>query len=190
MSANTFPSYRGRMEYVCLGCGARFGIDELHYTCPTCGGVFLLTDTTFDSLKRPAARTGAPFSTPAPASKNPALRGVFRFYELMAPLLDEQVHSVPWRRQHAHRGFAPSPARRRARPQDRVQERRPEPQRQLQGPGHGLPFSFLKSLIRRKGWTDVLATAPAPATPAPRPRCTRPTWAGAVKARSFCPPER
>ena len=50
ITASDFPKYRGKMEYVCLGCQARFDIHELYYTCPHCGGVFLLQDTTFDSL--------------------------------------------------------------------------------------------------------------------------------------------
>lgn len=37
-----FPAYRGRMEYVCLDCGARYPGDSLLYACPQCGGVFLL----------------------------------------------------------------------------------------------------------------------------------------------------
>ena len=49
--SDQFPTYRAQMEYVCLGCGARHPIDELLYTCPSCGGVFLLEDTTFDKLK-------------------------------------------------------------------------------------------------------------------------------------------
>ena len=50
--SDRFPTYRAQMEYaVCLGCRARHPIDELLYTCPSCGGVFLLEDTTFDKLK-------------------------------------------------------------------------------------------------------------------------------------------
>ena len=42
MSHSDFPAYRGRMEYVCLDCGARYPGDSLLYACPQCGGVFLL----------------------------------------------------------------------------------------------------------------------------------------------------
>lgn len=79
-----FPSYRGVMEYHCLGCGKTYGIDELLYTCPECGGVFLLRDTTFDSLKKTSGREWREIFDARAASKNPALRGIFRFYELMA----------------------------------------------------------------------------------------------------------
>ena len=88
--ANVFPKYRGEMEYVCLGCQARYPIDELHYTCPTCKGVFLLEDTRFSELeKTPGAAWRDIFDLRA-ATKNSALRGIFRFYELIAPVFEEQ----------------------------------------------------------------------------------------------------
>ena len=34
MSHADFPAYRGRMEYVCLDCGARYPGDDLLYTNP------------------------------------------------------------------------------------------------------------------------------------------------------------
>ncbi|SNR78460.1 L-threonine synthase [Humidesulfovibrio mexicanus] len=156
MSANTFPSYRGRMEYVCLGCGARFGIDELHYTCPTCGGVFLLTDTTFDTLKKTSGAQWRALFDARAASKNPALRGVFRFYELMAPVLEEDdilylgegntpiVDSPPALRQELGLKTA-------------YKNDGQNPSASFKDRGMACAFSFLKSLIRRKGWTDVLA---------------------------------
>ena len=51
MAHADFPAYRGRMEYVCLDCGARHPGDSLLYTCPQCGGVFLLENLDFDKLK-------------------------------------------------------------------------------------------------------------------------------------------
>ena len=56
MAHADFPAYRGRMEYVCLDCGARHPGDSLLYTCPQCGGVFLLENLDFDKLKE---RSGA-----------------------------------------------------------------------------------------------------------------------------------
>ena len=90
ITTSDFPKYRGKMEYVCLGCQARFDIHELYYTCPHCGGVFLLEDTTFDSLLEfPASYWQSLFDKRA-SSRVTALRGVLRFYELMAPVMEEQ----------------------------------------------------------------------------------------------------
>ena len=90
LQTSDFPKYRGKMEYYCLGCGKRFDINELHYTCPKCGGVFLLEDTAFDSLAEfPASYWQSLFDKRA-SSRTTALRGIFRFYELMAPIMDEE----------------------------------------------------------------------------------------------------
>ena len=86
--SDQFPTYRAQMEYVCLGCGARHPIDELLYTCPSCGGVFLLEDTTFDKLKEHGGAYWRNLFDSRAATRNTALRGVFRFYELMAPVLE------------------------------------------------------------------------------------------------------
>ena len=156
MSTSTFPTYRGHMEYVCLGCGARFSIDELHYTCPTCNGVFLLTDTTFDQLKKTSAADWRARFDARAASKNPALRGIFRFYELMAPVLEEEdtlylgegntpiVDSPPALRTELGLKTA-------------YKNDGQNPSASFKDRGMACAFSFLKSLIRSKGWTEVLA---------------------------------
>ncbi|XPV77450.1 MAG: threonine synthase [Desulfovibrio sp.] len=87
---NMFPTYRGKMEYFCLGCGKRYDIDALHYTCPECGSVFILEDTTFDELKKTSGEEWRKIFDERAMSKNTALRGIFRFYELIAPVLEEE----------------------------------------------------------------------------------------------------
>ncbi|OEU69653.1 MAG: threonine synthase [Desulfovibrio sp. S3730MH75] len=88
--ANTFPKYRGKMEYHCLGCGQHYGIDELHYTCPECGSVFILQDLTFDKLKKTSGQEWRDLFDARTATKKDSLRGIFRFYELFAPVLEEE----------------------------------------------------------------------------------------------------
>jgi Methyl-accepting chemotaxis protein len=77
------------MEYVCLDCGARHPGDSLLYTCPQCGGVFLLENLDFDKLKERSGAEWRELFDARSASRSTALRGIFRFYELLAPLLDE-----------------------------------------------------------------------------------------------------
>lgn len=90
MNWREFPDYRGEMQYKCLGCGVRHGIDELLYTCPKCGEVLLLEDTKFPTLKEKSGQEWRDIFDQRAASKNIALRGIFRFYELMAPVVEEE----------------------------------------------------------------------------------------------------
>jgi threonine synthase len=150
-----FPAYRGQMEYFCLGCGARFDISELHYTCPTCSGVFLLRDLSFDTLKKtPGAEWRRIFDARA-ASKRTALRGIFRFYELMAPVLEEEdivylgegntpeVASSP--------GLAALTGLSTAYKNDGQ-----NPSASFKDRGMACAFSYLKALVRKNAWDQVL----------------------------------
>ena len=124
------------MEYVCLHCGQRYPGDSLLYTCPSCGGVFLLENTKFDELKQRSGAEWREIFDRRASTRSTALRGIFRYYELLAPLLDEEdivylgegltpiVEAAPALRDRVGVPFAT--------------ERRPEPQRLLQGPRHGL----------------------------------------------------
>ncbi|PKN09106.1 MAG: threonine synthase [Deltaproteobacteria bacterium HGW-Deltaproteobacteria-8] len=152
----SFPTYRGHLQYVCLGCGATFDIGELHYTCPTCSGVFVLQDLNFDTLKAtPAAEWRTIFDARA-ASKIPALRGIFRFYELMAPVLEPEDIL------YLGEGNTPlvdsSPALRSELGLKTVYKNDGQnPSASFKDRGMACAFSFLKCLIRTKGWTEVLA---------------------------------
>ena len=85
-----FPTRRARMEYVCMNCGHRHPVDALLYTCPDCGGVLLLEDLDFDDMKDRGAQYWRDLFDARRATRTTALRGVFRFYELMAPVLEEE----------------------------------------------------------------------------------------------------
>lgn len=58
---SSFPVIRHEMEYVCTKCNARHSIDELLYTCPSCGGVLLLNDRDFAEYKKYRAKNGRNF---------------------------------------------------------------------------------------------------------------------------------
>jgi threonine synthase len=76
------------MEYVCQQCGARYSGRELHYTCPECKGVFLLEDVSFEQLMTAEGPVWRETFDRRAMSKHPALRGIFRFYELISPVLE------------------------------------------------------------------------------------------------------
>ncbi len=150
-----FPSYRGRMEYRCLGCENRYSIDELHYTCPACGGVFLLEDTTFDVLRQYSPTWWRQTFDGRAASKRTALRGVFRFYELMAPVLEEE-HIV-----YLGEGNTPiveaSPTLVRQVGQAIAYKNDGQnPSASFKDRGMACAFSYLKRLVALHGWDEVI----------------------------------
>lgn len=152
---HAFPTTRGRMEYFCLGCNSRFGIEALHYTCPSCGGVFLLENTDFDALaENPPVYYKKLFDERA-ATKNTALRGIFRFYELMAPVLDE-ADIV-----HLGEGNTPvvaaSPALQKylGTPMAFKNDGQ-NPSGSFKDRGMACAFSYLKALVRKNKWDNVL----------------------------------
>ncbi|MEG2004400.1 MAG: threonine synthase [Bilophila sp.] len=150
-----FPTYRAQMEYVCLGCGSRHPIDELLYTCPSCGGVFLLEDTTFDSLKAHDGAYWRNLFDSRAGTRNTALRGVFRFYELMAPVLEAQdviylgegntpiIEGAPALQKQFDASFA-------------FKNDGQNPSASFKDRGMACAYSYLKALVRKHGWDEVL----------------------------------
>jgi len=153
--AHDFPAYRGRMEYFCLGCGATHGVDELLYTCPGCGGVLLLRDTRFDELKKTPAQAWRDIFDARAATKTNALRGVFRFYELLAPVVEPG--------DIVHLGEANTPI---VMASEALQKEigacfgfkndGQNPSASFKDRGMACAFSYLRALIRKHGWDQVL----------------------------------
>ena len=155
MAHGDFPAYRGRMEYVCLGCGARHPGDSLLYTCPQCGGVFLLENLDFDKLKERSGAEWRELFDARSASRSTALRGIFRFYELLAPLLEEDdivylgegitpiIEAAPALRDRVGIPFA-------------YKNDGQNPSASFKDRGMACAFSYLKWLCRRNKWDEVL----------------------------------
>ena len=81
------PEPTGEMVYRCLECGAEFAITELLYTCPHCRGLFMLEDKNAARLaERPGAFWRRLFDYRRMLNL-PALSGIFRYYELIAPVI-------------------------------------------------------------------------------------------------------
>ena len=81
------PRPRSGLAYRCLGCGAEPGLDRLAYTCPQCGEVLLIEDLDLDSLKKIPGQTWQKVFDLRRTLNLPALKGVFLFHELVAPLI-------------------------------------------------------------------------------------------------------
>ncbi len=155
MSTDLFPSYRGSMEYYCLGCSTRYDINELHYTCPKCGGVFLLEDLDFEALKEDDGAVWRERFDSRASSKNAALRGIFRYYEIMAPVLDPQdivflgeghTPIIPASKALTEKlGVTMS-----------YKNDGQNPSASFKDRGMACAFSYLKALVRKHGWDSVL----------------------------------
>jgi len=155
MNADLFPTYRGRMEYFCLGCGKRYPADELYYTCPQCGGVFLLDNLDFAELKKTPGREWRRIFDARAASKRTALRGVFRFYELMAPVLEEA--DVVYLGEGNTPVVESSPALNAATGlRTAYKNDGQNPSASFKDRGMACGFSYLRALIRKHGWDSIL----------------------------------
>ncbi len=152
---HAFPVYRGSMQYRCLGCEAVYSIEELHYTCPECGGVFLLEDTTFERLTETPGEMWRDVFDARAAAKRASIRGVFRFYELMAPVLEEEdivylgegntpvIEANDALAQRIGQSFA-------------FKNDGQNPSASFKDRGMACAFSYLKRLVRENEWEQVL----------------------------------
>jgi len=155
MPSKNFPGYRGSMRYQCLDCKKTHDIGDLLYTCPACGEVLLLEDAAFDSL---ASKTGeewrAVFDARA-ADKSTALRGIFRFYELMAPVLEEE--DIIYLGEGNTPVITASNALRDIVGLDFAYKNDGQnPSASFKDRGMACAFSYLKALVRKNGWDEVL----------------------------------
>lgn len=150
-----FPSRRGRMEYVCLGCGARLDIDELYYTCPECNEVLLLEDLDFDDLRQTRPEQWRETFDLRAATRRPELKGIFRFYELIAPVLEPE--DIIWLGDGNTPIIPASPALAGHVGQELAFKNDGQnPSASFKDRGMACAFSYLKALIRRHGWDQVL----------------------------------
>ena len=150
-----FPSYRGHMEYRCLACGKRRPADSLLYTCPDCGGVFLLENTDFDSLKKHDGAYWRSLFDARLSTRTKALKGVFAYYELLAPVFDEEdivylgeAHTPVVDASPALQDIAGVPFA--------IKNDGQNPSASFKDRGMACAFSCLKWLCRKNKWEEVL----------------------------------
>ncbi len=150
-----FPIYRGQMQYVCQGCGAVFQGEELYYTCPECSEVFLLQDLHFPRLQETSGAEWRRIFQERALSPWPALQGIFRFYELIAPILETEdiiylgegqtpvIWASPKLQKYMDHAFA-------------FKNEGQNPSASFKDRGMACAFSYLKAMVRKKGWQQVL----------------------------------
>ena len=154
-SEDLFPKYRTEMEYVCQDCSSRYSARELHYTCPSCGGVFMLRDKNFPSLAEYSGKYWQEVFDSRAASKDPALKGIFRFYELIAPMLERE--DIVWL------GEAQTPIinatcklKSKLGVDFAFKNDGQNPSASFKDRGMACAFSYLQSMLRQKGWDQIL----------------------------------
>ncbi|MFP4083380.1 MAG: threonine synthase [Desulfonatronovibrio sp.] len=155
MDNNTFPEYRGRLEYFCLGCGKAFSIAKLHYTCPHCAGVFLLRDMYFDNLKQTSGKQWRDIFDSRAATRQSSLKGIFRFYELIAPVVEKEDIIYLG---EANTPIIPANQHLEALTGQKFAFKNDgqNPSASFKDRGMACAFSYLKKLVREKGWQQVL----------------------------------
>ncbi len=154
-SKDLFPTYRTEMEYVCQDCSSRYSARELYYTCPNCGGVFLLTDKNFDSLRNYSGKYWQEQFDARSASKDPALSGIFRFYELIAPMLERK--DIVWLGEAQTPIINATSKLKREVGQDfAFKNDGQNPSASFKDRGMACAFSYLQAMVRQQGWDQIL----------------------------------
>lgn len=84
------PSHKGNLQYDCLGCDKEFSIEELLYTCPSCGEVLMIVDKNFDALKETSPEKWRQILDYRKMLNIPAYKGIYRYHEFIGPMLPEK----------------------------------------------------------------------------------------------------
>ncbi len=81
------PETKGDLVYACIGCGARYDIYDFIYTCPSCKSLLRIENTAFNSLKATPPETWKKIFDERRSSNTLEIQGVFRFHELILPII-------------------------------------------------------------------------------------------------------
>jgi threonine synthase len=87
MSEPYMPETKGDLVYACIGCGARYDIYDFIYTCPSCKSLLKIENTAFDDLKATPPETWKKIFDERKNSNVLEIQGVFRFHELILPII-------------------------------------------------------------------------------------------------------
>ncbi len=150
------PEPAGRLVYKCLKCERTYDADVLLYTCPDCGGVFLIEDHAAERLADVPGSTWRRIFDYRKMLNQPSLKGVFLFHEFVAPTipLEDVVY--------LGEGHTPVVAA-----GDYLADRvgtpfyykndGQNPSASFKDRGMATALSYLKYLIRKKGYPEILS---------------------------------
>ena len=81
------PEVQGNLAYTCIGCSRRYDIYDFVYTCPECRSLLKIENTHFHKLKETPAEKWKEIFDSRRSTNKPELSGVFRFHELILPIV-------------------------------------------------------------------------------------------------------
>lgn len=81
------PAPSGNMFYRCLACNNEFDIENLLYTCPSCGGILMLHHKPSEKTKIIDGPTWKKIFDYRRMSNLNYIKGIFRYYEFIAPVI-------------------------------------------------------------------------------------------------------
>ena len=156
IQARLIPGPSGHLVYGCLKCGREYEADSLFYTCPDCGGVFLLRDRDEARLAETSGQEWRRIFDYRRMLNEPALKGVFLFHEFLCPIvpLEDVVYLG-----EGHTPVVEAPPAL----ADKVGTRffykndGQNPSASFKDRGMAAALSFLRYLARKKGLTDILS---------------------------------
>ncbi len=81
------PEAKGTLAYVCIECSKRYNIYDFIYTCPSCGSLLRIENTSFEDLKATPPETWKKIFDARRNSNVMEIQGIFRFHELILPII-------------------------------------------------------------------------------------------------------
>ncbi len=156
MQLGVIPEIRGEYLYGCLGCGRKFGIEQLLYTCPICDSVLLIEDTQWERLKDLRGSKWRRIFDYRKMLNIPALNGIYRFHELLGSIipLEDVVFLGEGHTPVVSAGQAMSDW---AGVRCSFKNDGQNPSASFKDRGMASAFSYLNYLINKRGVRDVLA---------------------------------
>ncbi|MBW1890533.1 MAG: threonine synthase [Deltaproteobacteria bacterium] len=150
------PKTEGKLVYRCLGCNRSYGIDELLYTCPECAQVLLLQDLDFERLQEISGTLWHRIFDYRKMLNIPALKGIYRFHEFIGPMipLDDIVCLGEG---HTPMIEANAFLQDTARVKFYFKNDGQNPSASFKDRGMASALSYLNTLVRKDGITDILA---------------------------------
>ena len=150
------PEPSGRLVYHCLGCEKEYEADSLFYTCPSCGGVFLIQDLEMERLASIPGESWRRIFDYRKMLNRPALNGVFLFYEFLAPIipLEDVVYLGEG---HTPMAAANDFLAGKVGTPFYYKNDGQNPSASFKDRGMAAALSFLKFLARKKGMSEILS---------------------------------